>query len=230
MGPLLPRKQEGDRLGATHVNLLSQTTERFNQMFPGSHSMGRFPGGEGANFDRMQVRRAEVTDTADYFDDTELDTIQLMYYDFEESGDDKWKKDDPGDNAGDWPMDHLGVDYANGTKLIVYYDVQRGAWIPISSAVGGAKWIEGLVIDNQCPEGTLDIKVKGASAPEVSSLDEVIRATDWFELMDGWTATELQSMECKALAGWTWSYITEQYEWRLWMITGIDECNNVNDT
>lgn len=233
----LPRKKPGDWITAAHVNILSEAAERSHASFYGGKDHQRLYEG-GSNSDAMLVRRAEVTDSTEYLEieggtpDKELNTIQLLYYDSLETDSeaDKWKKDaglPPRILPANWPMDPIGTEYSDGDRIIVYYDVQRGAWVPIS-ADGGGKWIEGIVIDNQCPENTLDIKVKGASDPGVSSLDQVIRATDWFEIMDGYTAEELQSMGCRALAGYTWRYDTEVWEWRLWLLTGVDECDNIN--
>ena len=97
-------------------------------------------------------------------------------------------------------------------------------WQPYyPSGGGGGDFIEGLVTDNDCPNGTLDITVKYASSS--SYCDEVINVEDYFEVMDGHTAAQLTN--AKALAGRVWDCTAEEWVWHLWLLAGLDECTGL---
>ena len=87
---------------------------------------------------------------------------------------------------------------------------------------GGFDQIEGVIEDNDCPAGTLDIRVDGTyGSPSNASCDDVIRCVDRFGWMDGHTAAELVGE--LALAGYV-DRCSGVSEWRVWLITGEDEC------
>ena len=96
-------------------------------------------------------------------------------------------------------------------------------WQPYYPSGGGGDFIEGLVTDNSCPSGTLDITVKYTSSS--GYCDEVIRVTVDFEIMDGHAAAQLT--DAKALAGRVGDCTAEEWVLHLWLLAGLDECTGL---
>lgn len=141
----LPKKKEGDQLGAEHVNELSRAAEMFlNQ---GASNPRAFP-----------MRQVEVTET-DYDGDTDLYTCVPRYYDG-----DGWVIDD--ETVIGYPFDPSAdenVSYSVGDKVAAYFDDQRSAYIPIKS--GGGTGASASVSHCGCEVVTNpDIEINGKKA------------------------------------------------------------------
>lgn len=127
----LPRKKEGDALGATHVNYLSDATERFNEQV--GHGYGVSSDGHHTSLPPFNQRTFAVSalgcdGNAAYY------TIKPRYYD---SANGTWATDTDADGFCLDPTD-FGLEYAVDDILTAYWDEQRGAWIPMSGAAGGS--------------------------------------------------------------------------------------------
>lgn len=129
----LPRKVEGDSLGARHVNQLSEAAEKFM-------SMQRTNNAGLAPFVQQQCvvvaigcNGVDDTGTADDSDSdpTQVDLYTIRVY-FWDSISNAWVLDDQGEG---YCLDDklVRTGYTVGSKLIAYFDPQRNAYIPISS-------------------------------------------------------------------------------------------------
>jgi hypothetical protein len=141
----LPKKEEGDGLGAEHVNTLSRAAEQVLGL--SAHTPNANP-----------LRQVEVIWT-DYFGDTDLYTCVPRYYDGDE-----WVTDDleliayPFDPSAD-----ENVSYSVGDKVAAYFDDQRSAYIPIKS--GGGTGASASVSHCGCEVVTNpDIEINGKKA------------------------------------------------------------------
>jgi len=119
----LPRKAQGERLGAAHVNIISETVEMVNRKVPPAF---RRP------FEQRRVRlTAKGCDgilDADNDGFDEVFTIKPLYW----TGT-AWEVDEEG---AEWCLDGGSIienDPQVGDELVAYYGPQRAAFIPVAS-------------------------------------------------------------------------------------------------
>ena len=105
---------------------------------------------------------------------------------------------------------------------------QRRTFKPLPSNPGiggGGDWIEGLVEDNNCAAGTLDIAVDGDGAGG-AWCDQTITVNDRAGVMAGHTAAQL--VDAYAYAVRMYECYSEQWVWRLLMLGDLDECTGAS--
>jgi len=128
-------------------------------------------------------------------------------------------------------MDCEGVTPSEGLNRQIVRTIQqtlRRGQLPVQTrnrwhkkgGSGGGAWIEGVIEDNSCPNGTLDINVDGKGAGATPAFGDVVRCVDRFEWMQGHTAAELAGE--LGLAAYTET--ASGWVWRVWSITGFGEC------
>lgn len=145
----LPNKEEGDGLGAAHVNALSAVANNAAAMHTSSFGVGR-QGGSQSPLPPFVQRRVVVT-AENFEDDENYLTIKMLYFDrTEANADDRWKPDEEG---GEYELDPLGNTYSEGTKLSAYWDDQRGAFLPLASVGGGGSIMHFTIDDVDCDTG-----------------------------------------------------------------------------
>jgi hypothetical protein len=145
--PLPENKEEKQRLGAGHLNEMSRVLNIVGAQHVGAYGFGNEKGAQAAS-PPAEIRRVEVT--FDAFDgDEDMRTIELMYYDTATS---TWEKDA---QQGPWPLDPLDLDAAVGDDFIAYFDIQRGAYLPVGGAGGGGDLIGFTITSVDCLAGTV---------------------------------------------------------------------------
>jgi hypothetical protein len=131
----LPRKVEGDSLGAKHVNQLSEAAEKFM-------SMQRTNNAGLAPFVQQQCEVVAIgcngVDDTGTEDDSDFDPAQADLYTirvyFWNSTAGNWVRDDQG--AGYCLDDKLvQTGYEVGSKLVAYFDPQRNTYIPLTTTI-----------------------------------------------------------------------------------------------
>lgn len=137
----LPRKLQGERLGAAHMNIISETVEMVNrEITPAS----RRP------FEQRRVRiiasGCDGVFDADNDGFDEIFTIQPMYWAGDGVG---WALDDEG---AQWCLDGGSIienDPKVGDEFIAYYDPQRAAFLPIATkSASGAQIISFAIVSS----------------------------------------------------------------------------------
>lgn len=130
----LPRKVEGDSLGAKHVNQLSEAAEKFM-------SMQRTNNAGLAPFVQQQCEVVAIgcngIDDAGTEDDSDSDPAQADLYTirvyFWNPTTGNWVRDNQGEGyCLDDKLTQTG--YEVGSKLIAYFDPQRNAYVPVSAS------------------------------------------------------------------------------------------------
>ena len=123
-----PDKQEGDILGAEHVNKLNKVARTFTSMFGGSFSMGDnartlpFP-------PFVQIPIEVITETCD--GDSDLLEVRPLYYDIDTN---MWRLND---EVGPYCLDPTVFDlsFSTGDRLTAWWDPQRDMFLPMTSSV-----------------------------------------------------------------------------------------------
>lgn len=129
----LPNKDEGDGLGAAHVNALSAVANNSAAMHTSTFGVGR-QGGSQSPLPPFVQRRVVVT-AENFEDDENYLTIKMLYFDpTEEVAADRWKLDEEG---GEYQLDPLDSSYTIDTELTAYWDDQRGAFVPLAAGTSG---------------------------------------------------------------------------------------------
>lgn len=128
MLPPFPRKKEGDRLGAGHLNSLSAAAEQYLASAVGGFQLGTNKGTSGlppwsqASFEITALGCDDETDPDVY-------TIKPYYFDPDTE---TWTLDD--DHLGFCLDDRLvQTGYEVGDVVQAYFNSQRGAFVPLSS-------------------------------------------------------------------------------------------------
>ncbi len=176
-----PDKQEGDILGAGHVNKLNRVARDFTSMFGGG--FGFTKEGQQANLPPFIEMPIEVI-TLSCDGDDDLVEIRPLYYDFDDS---KWKRNDEagpycldptvyGDTSTDPPSGIL--DLVIGDRLAAFWDVQRFMFLPINATPAGCDTIHFTIISADCVLKTalvqIDFRSAGCSTvPEENALEQV---------------------------------------------------------
>lgn len=125
----LPTKAQGERLGASHINVISRTVEKVNR---------EIFSGEMPAFSQRRVKITiagfEGETSVDGDADEELFTVRPMFWAGDGIG---WEVDNDG---AEWVLDCSMIMASSpqvGDELIAFYDPQRGAFLPITSPSRG---------------------------------------------------------------------------------------------
>lgn len=134
------RKSPGDVLYAAEVNEMFDAARQFGLLRPGSNLSGT-GGAVGAQAPWLQTL-AVVSKTKEQTGDG-LFRCLLRYWNDAEK---KWATS----HDKEWPLDaeDLGQQFAVGDKVIVYWDEQRGAFIPVGTPKHKARWIQFRLEEN----------------------------------------------------------------------------------
>ena len=137
MGELFPEKEEGDVLGAGHVNRLSDVCRSVSgirasggmQLSQTRSSLSISGPGKWQQVD-CEISNLVINDT-----DTSGSGFYLIKFRYWNTVDDEWAVDDD----HEYELDTSDSDdaYAVGDKLVAYWDTQRRMFVPLKSAVSG---------------------------------------------------------------------------------------------
>ncbi len=175
-----PDKQEGDRLGASHVNKLNRVARDFTSLFGGSYGLTK-EGQQTHVQPFVQIPIEVITLSCD--EDDDLVEVRPLYYDFDNN---KWKLNDEsgpfcldptvyGDTSTDPPSSIL--DLVVGDRLAAFWDPQRNTFLPINATPAGCDTIHFTIVFADCINKTalvhIDFRSKGCSSvPEEIILAE----------------------------------------------------------
>lgn len=131
-----PIKKEGDRLGAGHVNELSQVAETFAKTRPGTFLSGRHTGtqyslsGPPLGYQFVGI----ISDNEAWEGDEAGSGYYLVKVRWFSHDDNQWYTDD----QKEWILDATSIGDTGsltvGTILIVSWDQQRGMYVPITGS------------------------------------------------------------------------------------------------
>lgn len=185
---IFPDKEEGDILGAGHVNKLNRVGRAFTSLFGGSYGYAK--GGQRtdiAPFIQYPVEVVSLT-CPDEPVPTDFVEVRPLYYDFDQAEPTpKWKLND---EAGPFCLDPTVYDDTSvtppvsvlaleiGDRLAAFWDPQRNMFLPINPGVPGCDTIHFKIISANCIEKTaiveIELRSKGCSTvPEEDGLGRV---------------------------------------------------------
>lgn len=141
--PKLPRKKEGDTLGAGHINTLSRAAEHV--LGPGMGMYGSQLGGKFSGLAPYVQRVAIITDDGN----DPIFEFRLRYFDPDddtETDEGSWKTNQ---DEGPYFIDANALDSSLSVddKIIVWWDPQRNMWVPAGG--GGGKEPDILRVKNE---------------------------------------------------------------------------------
>ncbi len=166
---IFPKKQEGDILGAGHVNDLSDHVQRVSSGLGGSFNMG--DGNNTSNFAPfIQIPVVVITEGCE--GDADLYEVQPLYYDFDTN---EWKTNETGTR---YCLDPTAFDltFSVDDRLVAWWYPQRSMFLPFVSS--GCTEIHFTIISANCGLKTalvqIDSRTCGCSkAPEEDSYGQL---------------------------------------------------------
>lgn len=199
MRETFPHKSKGDTLSADHINRLSDVARRLASGQTGSYLYGNDQQLAGPiPFIQRLMIVTEVPFDAAYEgcnDDTTLYKVKPRYYDHDAA---EWKTDDDSEDVC-LDADAVGLIYQVNDVVTAWYDPQRGAYIPLSSALIIAKTTVAHDKDQ-----TQDIEVyQGVSQGNLMASGKKVAAHNRFADLDGdkWVAAARIGSGWELIAG-----------------------------
>lgn len=140
----LPKKKEGELLGAGHINLLSKASEQILKKGSGGYGF-QGAGGQFSGLPPHAQRVGIITNV----DNSPIVEFKLRYFDSEdttETANGSWVTDD---NSGPYYLDENAIDssFSVDDKVVVWWDAQRNMWAPAGSGGAGSGEIRFLITD-----------------------------------------------------------------------------------